>query len=179
MSGVLQRDWRIELASALPDFFSPSPGRPLCVPACGLGWRDILDRCVLRIDAALEEGESFRFERIAERHGVMRIYWGGRLSAASEAAVREAIDLAEARSQCVCELCGDRGRLHRCDGVVKARCDLHAEGAPAVEVRPGFEDVHLTQQTIAGRMRAVVVRRYDFELDAFVDFDPSSAGEEG
>lgn len=61
--------------------------RPLCV----------------RIVAALQENEHFRFERIRERQGALRINWDGRLTAASEAAVRSAVDVAEARSICVCE----------------------------------------------------------------------------
>lgn len=176
MAGVVAQDWRAELRDILPDFFGPpprpdgaTPGRPPCVPECGPGWAGVVDRCCVRIAAALQFGESFRFESIRVSQGALRIRWGGRLSAASEAAVRAAIDLAEARSVCVCETCGARGRLYRVDDLLATRCADHAEGVPAV--RPEMEDVHLTQVTVRGRLRVVVAARYVFESDAFVRID--------
>ncbi|OSI65046.1 hypothetical protein BSZ21_21945 [Bradyrhizobium canariense] len=169
MAGVLQRDdWRADLASILPDFFT-RPGRDPCVPECGPGWAAVVDRCCVRIAAALEPRESFRFESIEQSQGALRIRWGGRLSAASEAAVRTAIDLAEARSLCVCELCGLRGKLFRAEGVLATRCPGHAEGVPARS--PGMEQVHLIRVTVKGRLRVVVGARYDFGTDAFVEID--------
>jgi len=116
MAGVVPRDWRAELQDILPDFFDPPSGggrvRPACPIDCGPGWAAVVDRCCVRIAAALEDRERFYFESIRERQGALRISWGGRLSAASEAAVRSAIDLAEARSVCVCEICGARGRRY-------------------------------------------------------------------
>jgi hypothetical protein len=173
MSGVLNQDWRTELASTVPEFFMPRPGGLACVPQCGAGWRWIIDRCAFRIAAALDDRETFRFERIREHQGSLRIYWGGRLSAGGEAAVREAIDLGEAASQCFCELCGAPGRLHRCDGVCQTRCAGHAQGDP-VPVRPGFENLHLRQKFVAGRVRVVVRSRYNADLDRFIDLDPES-----
>ena len=161
MAGVLNRDWRIELASTVPEFFVPRPGR---------GWRWIIDRCAFRIGAALEDRESFRFERIREHQGSLRIYWGGRLSAGGEAAVREAVDLGEAASQCFCELCGARGRLYRCDGGFVTRCAGHAEGTP-LTIRPGFENLHLRQKTVTGRIiapgRSVRVSRENISAHDF------------
>ncbi|MEW6645118.1 MAG: hypothetical protein AB1586_31770 [Pseudomonadota bacterium] len=93
------------------------------------------------------------------------------------AAVRAAVDLAEARSVCVCEECGARGRLYRADDVLAVRCTDHAEGVPAV--RPELENVHLTQVTVKGRLRVVVAARYDYDTDAFVrieDVGPLSRG---
>jgi hypothetical protein len=175
MAGVVQRDWGFELLEAVPDFFGPPPvpGRPACLPECGPGWRPILDRCCVRIADALLDRERFRFERIRERQGALRIRWGGRLSPASETAVREAVDLAEARSTCVCELCGAEGRLYAADGVLSTRCVGHARGSPA-----GRENIHLTRKTIRARLRVVVACRYDPETDSFVDIDacPSSLG---
>ncbi len=175
MAGVLNQDWRTELASAVPEFFVPRSGRLACVIECGAGWRWIIDRCAFRIGAALEERESFRFERIREHQGSLRIYWGGRLSAGGEAAVREAIDLGEAASQCFCELCGAPGRLYRCESVFMTRCAGHAQGG-AVSVRPGFENLHLRQKFVAGRVRVVVRSRYDPDLDRFIDLDPVGSG---
>jgi hypothetical protein len=174
--GVELRDWRAELMATLPDFFSskPEPGgtapaRPPCPIDCGPGWAFVVDRCCVRIAAALQDGERFFFESIKQRQGALRITWGGRLTAASEAAVRSAVDLAEARSMCVCELCGARGKLFRADDVLAARCPDHAAGVPART--PGMANVHLTQVTVKGRLRVVVGARYDFETDAFVEID--------
>lgn len=166
------RDWRLQLRETLPGFFAPAPGtrrsRPV-LPECGQGWCCVVDRLCVRIAAALDEGESFRFESIGQRDGALRVRWAGRLSAASEAAVRSAIDLAEARSLCVCELCGARGKLFRADGVLATRCPEHAEGVPARG--PGMEHVHLIQVTVVGRLRTIVGVRYDFEIDSFVEID--------
>jgi len=87
--------------------------------------------------------------------------------------VREAIDLAEAASQCFCELCCAPGRLYRCDSVFLTRCAGHAEGSP-VPVRDGFENLHLRQKVVTGRVRVVVRSRYDPERDRFIDLDPGS-----
>jgi hypothetical protein len=165
---VVSSDWQTELRELLPDFFS-SAGRPPCPIECGPGWSMVLDRCCVRIAAALEDRESFRFESIRSADGALRIRWAGRLSAASEAAVRSAIDLAEARSMCVCELCGARGRLYRADGVLATRCADHAEGSPARS--PSMGNVHLIQVPVVGRLRTVVGARYDYSTDAFVEID--------
>jgi hypothetical protein len=157
MAGVLKQDWHTDLAAAVPEFFVPRPGRLACVPECGAGWGWIIDRCAFRIGAALNDRESFRFERIREHQGSLRIYWGGRLSA----------------SQCSCELCGAPGRLYRCDDTFLTRCAGHAQGA-AVPIRPGFENLHLRQKVITGRVRVVVRSRYDARLDRFIDLDPET-----
>ena len=175
MAGVV-RDWRLELRETLPDFFAPgrvSHRTAPVLPDCGEGWCCVVDRLCVRIAAALEDGESFRFASIGQQDGALRVRWGGRLSAASEAAVRTAIDLAEARSLCVCELCGARGKLFRADGVLATRCPEHAEGVPAR--RPGLENVHLIQVTVVGRLRTIVGVRYDFASDAFVEIDDVAA----
>ncbi|MCA6116718.1 hypothetical protein J6524_17690 [Bradyrhizobium sp. WSM 1738] len=49
--------------------------------------------------------------------------------------VEEAIDLAEARSACTCEVCGEVGVL-RGGGWLTTRCYRYAEGRPPAEVRP-------------------------------------------
>jgi len=173
MSGVLQHDdWRTDLTSVLPDFFC-RPGRAACPIECGPGWAMVVDRLCVRIAAAMEDRERFRFESIGSCDGALRIRWAGRLSAASEAAVRAAIDLAEARSMCVCETCGARGKRFRADGVLAASCPDHADGVPAFSA--AMENVHLIQVTIKGRLRVVVGARYDFDTDAFVEIDDVAA----
>lgn len=54
----------------------------------------VVDRYCVR-SAGLKFGERFRFESIRTRRGALLIRWGGRLSAATEAAVRAAVDLAK------------------------------------------------------------------------------------
>jgi hypothetical protein len=169
--GVVQPDWRTELMQVLPHFFAstPVPGSaaiacPNCMIECGAGWAEIVDRLCVRIAATLQDRERFRFVSIRQREGALRIVWGGRLSSASEAVVREAVDLAEARSVCVCELCGSRGRLYRADDIRTTPCPDHATGDRAL--RPEMENLHL--RTV-GRMRVLVASRYDFGTDSFVD----------
>ncbi|WOH80581.1 hypothetical protein RX327_33230 [Bradyrhizobium sp. BEA-2-5] len=145
MSSVLQ-DWRLELIGAHPDLFRPSAGTgdgAEGLPECGPGWRDLIDR-----------------------------YWTGRRSPESSALVDEAIDLAEARSVCSCEICGEAGVL-RTGGWLTTRCDLHAEERAPAEVRPGFENVHILRYGL-GAQRQITGRRYDRETDAFVDVDAAS-----
>lgn len=163
-------DWWGSLMQTYPDLF-PRTQREPALPPCGPGWRDIIERCCIRIEDAISRPESFRFERIVERQGTLRFFWGGRLSAPAEAAVRVAIDLAEARSECVCEVCGAPGCRHRQDEAVAIRCDEHAQGE-RIKAKPGFENMHLRQEVISGRARVVVSSFYDFERDAFIDVAP-------
>jgi hypothetical protein len=169
-------DWQFQLASKHPHFFCLHPLETEfgCKMQCGYGWCDIIERACVRIAAVLVDREQFRFEEIRERNGELRMYWGGWLTARSEAAVRYAIDLAQARSVCICEVCGDTGRLRRDGDVRKTCCDLHAQGE-AVPVRSGFENLHLAQKWIVGRQWTMVIRRYDPESDDFTDLDPADA----
>jgi hypothetical protein len=84
------------------------------------------------------------------------------------AKVQEAIDLAEARSYCTCEICGAEGRLHDDGGWYTTRCDRHAAGEP-IEPKPGEPDLHIQYSMVAGKMRVIRCRRYDRERDEFVD----------
>ena len=81
-------------------------------PECVEGWCDLLDRARGRIEAALAGNDTFTTLQIKEKYGTLRLYWRGCLLKEAEAKVEEAIDLAEARSACTCELCGAEGRLH-------------------------------------------------------------------
>ena len=64
------------------------------------------------------------------------------MSPEADAKVEEIIDLAEARSACACEVCGEEGRLHQSGYWMMTRCALHAEGRAAV-IEPSFENVHV------------------------------------
>jgi hypothetical protein len=172
------KDWRQRLVEAYPNLFRPPAGAPEGAqgcPECGEGWADLLDTACQRIRAALSEGDRFHFQQIKEKYGSARIYWGGSLSAAPKRRVLEAIDLAEARSACTCEVCGDEGRLYRAGGVLMTRCAEHAQGR-LLEIRPGFENLLVVHRLVDGRLRTVACRRYEWADDSFVDVDPAGLG---
>ncbi len=177
MSGVV-RNWRVELIETYSDLFQPAadfPGAAQGSPECGEGWRDLLDRLCVRIQAVVQaEGSPFKFSQIKEKYGTLRVYWDGRLSPDADAQVEEAIALAEARSAVTCEVCGEEGRL-RGGGWLTTRCAAHSEGRPAVEPRAGFENVHIIRHFVGGKSH-LTCRRYDRETDAFIDVDPASLG---
>jgi hypothetical protein len=171
MAGVV-RDWRIELMAAHPRLFGvASQG----YPSCGDGWHDLLERCCVRIEAALAEGDRFAAQDIKSKYGTLRFYWGGRLSDAAKAQVEEAIELAEARSACTCETCGELGRLYDRGGWLETACPEHARGEP-VPVKAGRENIRIVGRMVEDHLRIVSCRRYDREADAFVDVDPRSLG---
>jgi hypothetical protein len=174
-------DWRAELIEAHPDLFHPPVDDPRVAqgsPECGEGWRDLLERAFARIRAAVQvDGGSFKITQIKEKYATLRLYWKGALSPEADAQVEDAVDLAEARSACTCELCGEEGRLYRAGGVLMTRCADHAQGS-AVEIRPGFENIHIEERFVGDR-RVVRCRRYDRETDSFIDVDPSSLKIEG
>ncbi|MCS3445936.1 MULTISPECIES: hypothetical protein [Bradyrhizobium] len=175
MSGVVG-NWRVELIEAHRDHFAPPADTPLAAqgaPECGEGWRDLLDRMCVRIRAAVQSGGgTFKFSQIKEKYGTLRVYWSGALSPEATALVEEAIALAEARSATSCEVCGEPGRLYG-DGWLTTRCAAHAEGRAPVEVRPGFENIHIVSY-VAGDEGRVTCRRYDRESDTFTEVDPAS-----
>jgi hypothetical protein len=174
----LAKDWKIELIRAHTRLFHP-PNRHLertqAYPECNEGWRDLLDRACVRIEAALAGGDTFTAEEIKEKYGTLRFYWRGRLPSEAEARVEEAIDLAKARSACTCEICGAEGRLYSRGGWLATACREHARGGPA-PVRPGFENLHVVRRFGAGGLQTVSCRRYNRATDAFVDVDPGSLG---
>lgn len=178
MSGVVQ-NWRVELVRAHPDLFDPPCGLPEGAegfPDCEAGWWGILDVVCIRIRAALKAGHgTFRFTRIKQTMGTLRICWTGRLSGRAEAGVHAAIDLAQARSACCCEICGAEGRLFRNGGYLMTRCAAHTN-AVAVEAGPDVGNMHIMQSVIEGRLSTFECRRYDRETDTFVDVVPATRG---
>jgi hypothetical protein len=177
MVGVV-RNWRVDLIEAHPDLFQPPAGGAEGAegsPECGEGWQGLLDRLCVRIGSALSEGDRFQFTQIKEKYGTLRAYWTGRLSELTRLLVEEAIDLAEARSGCTCEICGAHGRLYDRGGWLATTCPEHARGEP-VPVRPGHENLHVVRGVVEGRVRIVSCRRYDRDADAFVDVEPGSLG---
>ncbi|QOG19145.1 hypothetical protein [Bradyrhizobium sp. SEMIA] len=171
MPGVVQ-DWRVELVETYPDLFHPvgDPATAQGWPEVGDGWRDLLERACVRIRAAVQaDGGAFQATQIKEKYGTLRFYWQGALSPDAYVKVEEVIDLAEARSACTCEICGESGRLHD-SGWLVTRCATCAGERRLVEIRLGFENVRIEERYIADR-RIVRCRRYDRDFDSFVDVD--------
>jgi hypothetical protein len=170
------KDWRVELMEAHPRLFGVPAAGPEAAqgyPECGEGWRDLLDRACVRIEAALAGGGTFTAQQIKEKYGTLRFYWSGRLPGAAEAKVEEAIDLAEARSACTCEICGAEGRLYSRGGWLATACPEHAQGEPA-PVRPGFENLVIVRKFDAGQLPIVSCRLYVRATDSFEQVDPST-----
>ncbi|MBR0780748.1 hypothetical protein [Bradyrhizobium iriomotense] len=171
-------NWRVELVEAHLDLFQAPLGNPTAAegfPECEEGWWHILDTVCIRIRAAKKAGHgSFRFAQIKQKRGTLRIYWTGRLSSRADDGVRVAIELAEARSACTCEVCGSEARLVRNGGLLMTRCEAHTN-ATAVVVAPGLENMHIVQSVVEGRL-SCECRRYDRGSDTFVDVDPALLG---
>jgi hypothetical protein len=171
MAGVVH-DWRIEFLKAHPLLFGRcSQG----YPECGEGWHDLLERCCVRIEATLAEGDWFTAEHIKSKYATLRFYWGGRLSDAAKAQIEEAIELAEARSACTCETCGKLGHLYERGDWLATACSEHAQGEP-VPVKPGHENLRIVGRLVEDRISIASCRRYDRDADTFVDVDPQSLG---
>jgi hypothetical protein len=167
------KDWRIALIEAHPKLFHPSKAHPERVngyPACRDGWRDLLERACARIEAALADGGgTFTARQIKEKFGALRFYWGGTVPPEVRLRIDEAIALAEARSACTCETCGEPGRLYQISGWYTTSCRAHAQAdVEPVPVKPGRENVHIVAVAKPGGFRRVP-RRYDRATDSFVD----------
>lgn len=162
--------WQTELMKRHQDLFGP-PGHQRGYPTVGDGWQLIVEKAIGRMSAAKESARkgSISISQIKGKLGGLRIYadWSG-LPDDAAAEVRDAIDLAEARAYCTCETCGAIGRLHDDNGWYATRCDRHAQGEP-VERKQGEPDLHIQYRMVDGKMRVTKCRRYDRELDAFVD----------
>jgi hypothetical protein len=172
----MTHDWRIELIEAHPGLFHPPEGHPEAAsgyPWCNEGWRDLLERACVRIEAALAADETMLISQIKEKFASLRLYWHGEVSSETAAKIREAIALAEARSVCTCEECGEGGQLYRHGGIYMTRCAAHAKGQPVAAVH-GRETIHIVLAD-AGWFR-IAPRRYDRATDTFADIQAGSLG---
>lgn len=166
------RNWRMEFMAIHPRLFGVgSQG----YPECGEGWRDLLERACVRIEAALGPDDTFETRQIKEKYGTLRWYYTGRLSEAGRGPIEEAINLAEARSGCICETCGAPGRIYDRSGWLATACPTHARGEPA-PVKAGWENLRVLRRLVDGEFRIVSCRRYDRDADRFTDVDPVSVG---
>jgi hypothetical protein len=140
-------------------------------PLCNAGWRDILEPLCIRVESA--ENETFKFVRIKQKFGVLRVYWDGEISNETRTKILNAINLAVARSACTCELCGTAGRLYSNRRWLATRCAEHALG-DLKPIEPGFENIHILRRVFGepGRFHA----RYDRESDILTEVSPNSLG---
>ncbi|WFU42841.1 hypothetical protein QA640_10495 [Bradyrhizobium sp. CB82] len=164
------KDWQIELIEAHRGLFCPpagNPGAALGYPRCEGGWRDLIQRLCVRLEAALGDDERIHLYRIREAVGRLRVSWRGQVMPATICRIHEAIALAEARSACTCELCGELGRLYLVDGVCMTRCVAHARGMPVAEERED-KKMHIIRM-LRRDGSGYESRRYDRENDRFVD----------
>jgi hypothetical protein len=65
------RDWRIDLVQNHPDLFHPLDGASASqgYPECGEGWRDLLERACVRIEAAIAGDGTVWVRQIKEKFG--------------------------------------------------------------------------------------------------------------
>lgn len=164
----LDQIWRMRLIGSFPTLFRGHAG----YPTCGDGWKDILTRMCERIASATAERPArswLRIVDIKEKLGGLRVHLeaNGMPQAILDKA-SEAVELAEAASECTCEECGAEGRLFDDHGWLQTRCDAHAAGEP-VEPRTNHRDLHLRWTMVDGRRRLASCRRYDRATDSFVD----------
>jgi hypothetical protein len=159
-------DWRRLLVAAYPRFFERGG-----FPSVGDGWRTLLERALARITKALqaeppEAGVSI--VQIKEKFGTLRFHYHARsVSDHALAAIDEAVELAEARSACTCEQCGDEGGLHLRGDWYATCCGAHAQGEP-VPAKLGWENIRIVQTIDDGKLAVTSCHRYDRSRDRFV-----------
>jgi hypothetical protein len=182
MSGNTPRTWQADLVARYPALFNQeingrvtAPG----YPSVGDGWRDLVETAIGRIANAVAAAPSgsLKIGQTKQKFGTLRLYLDTRkgLPEATCAAIDEAVCLAEARSACTCEQCGEPGRLYDKGGYVFTACDQHAQGK-VVHVRPGRENVHIVRTLKDGKLSIISCRRYIRETDSFVHVSPSELG---
>jgi hypothetical protein len=138
-------DWRLGFMAAHPALFRIKTVKPQLssgYPLCQVGWQDLLERLCGSIEGALRADESFEFERIGQKLGVLCVSWDGELSEETTIRVKRAVDLAVARSASTCEICGAGGRLHTHRRWLSTGCTDHALGS-AVPVQAVLGNVQL------------------------------------
>lgn len=93
--------------------------------AIGDGWSQLLETLCARLDTLLREspGASIEVLQVKEKFGGLRFYYSlyGADTETSKA-IRQAVDLAEAASERICERCGRPGEIHSHRGWRRTRC---------------------------------------------------------
>jgi hypothetical protein len=169
-------DWRDALVSKHRLLFEDENGNCSGYPTTGDGWRELVERAVDRIAAAIGKGK-LTIVQIKQKYGSLRLYHSStfHLDEAAQDSVEEAVAFAEARSACTCEVCGDQGRLFERGDWLATACEKHAVGQ-SVPVPAGWENVHIVRKFEAGHPRTIACRRYVRATDTFEDVSPFSLG---
>lgn len=89
------------------------------------GWSQLLETLCARLDTLLQEspGASIEILQVKEKFGGLRFYYS--LDGADDAtaeAINQAVDLAEAASERICERCGRPGEIQSRRGWLRTRC---------------------------------------------------------
>ncbi|MGY6251366.1 hypothetical protein ACXIUS_28170 [Bosea thiooxidans] len=104
--------------------------------AVGDGWADLIARLFDRLSEALAgEPQSTKIViiDIKEKYGELRCEVLAPVGPETEAAIDQAILLAEMRSECTCDECGEPGRMRSTLGQsawLAVKCDHHQSGYP-------------------------------------------------
>jgi hypothetical protein len=165
-------NWREALMRRHADLFGLDPNAlpetARGYPTVGDGWRDLVEKAVARLAAAAPTGSNLRIVQIKEKFATLRLYFRANDLGTAWANIRQAIQLAEARSACTCEICGAEGRPYDADGRYTTRCATHATGVP-VAVKPGYENLWLRYGVVDGNAKITKCQRYDRVHDIFID----------
>ena len=137
--GLVIADWQTRLVHDHPRLFPDTrlvhtgDGPALSAsgwPAVPDGWRAIVETACRRLDAILaaEPDAELFIHDVKEKYGGLRLAVTEiGLSETASAAMEQAVDLAEAHSFHVCEICGGPGQLSQHRGWYATRCETHAD----------------------------------------------------
>lgn len=106
--------------------------------AVGDGWADILSRLFDRIAEALASEPmpvKVAIVDVKEKYAELRCEILASVGPEAQAAIDRAILLAEMRSECTCDECGEPGVLRSTlgqSGWLAVKCDLHRSGYPRI-----------------------------------------------
>jgi hypothetical protein len=171
---AMPEDWRKQLIEGYPALFRRVVhGREMTTgyPTVEAGWRGLIETAVTRIDNAVAgfPPGCLSIVQIKEKLGGLRIYCHCQdLPEDVVCLVREAVDLAEARAACTCEICGMEGQLHDRAGWLATRCAMHAVGHQVVH-RRDHKNLHIRWAVENEQWRVLSCRRYDRDRDELVD----------
>ena len=177
--GLVVADWRTRLVHDHRRLFpnarvhEASAGPALASvgwPNVPDGWRDLVETACRRLESAVaaEPDAELVVLDMKEKYGGLRLDIGAmNLGDEARDAVRLAVDLAEARSTHVCDVCGRLGRLWERGGWYATRCEEHSEGHEPVRSR--YRDIELSVRIVDGKV-VRTARRYVVETDTFEPF---------
>jgi len=174
--------WQETLASRFPSLFEFQHGEPTLPDGYAEvndGWRELIETALTRIAALVTEkpADTIHIEQIKEKYGTLRLYWQGRFDDDRlYAAINEIVLLAEARSACTCEICGEEGKLRKSrNGWLATACDAHAQG-DVVPSRSGTSNVYISYLYKKNEPAGARYRMYDRASDSFIEVDPEAIG---